>query len=276
MRYGIDVAIIGELADPGRVVEIAQAAEAAGWEAMFVWDHLAFAWGVASVDPWVVLAAAAQATTRLRLGTAVTPLPRRRPVVVANTVATLDRLSNGRLVFGAGLGGVPAEYSAFGESEDVQQRGARLDEALTVVTALWSGQVVTHTGTYYSVQSIELAPLPVQRPRVPVWIGGNSRAALRRAARWDGWVGAGDDEQGQMTRSPEQLAGDINYLSECRGAAGAYDVALTGVSSPGDGVPGAYAEAGVTWWLEHIHGRRGTIPELLARVSAGPPSAKGS
>lgn len=83
MRYGIDIATLGECAEPGRVVELAQAAEAAGWEAVFVWDHLAFAWGAPSADPWVVLAAAAQATTSVRRGTAVTPLPRRRPVVLA-------------------------------------------------------------------------------------------------------------------------------------------------------------------------------------------------
>src|SRR5262245_17495913 len=92
LRYGVDICTLGQFAEPARVVELARAAEAAGWEAVFVWDHLAFAWGVPSGDPWVLLAAVAQATTRVRLGTAVTPLPRRRPAVVANAVATLDRL----------------------------------------------------------------------------------------------------------------------------------------------------------------------------------------
>lgn len=101
MRHGIDVAIIGEWAEPGFVVEAARAAEAAGWDALFVWDHLAYTWGVPAADPWVVLAAVAQATVRLRLGTAVTPLPRRRPAVLASAVTTLDRLSGGRVISAA-------------------------------------------------------------------------------------------------------------------------------------------------------------------------------
>lgn len=270
MRYGISVAILGELAEPARVVEMARAAETAGWEALLVWDHLAFVWGVPSADPWVVLAAAAQATSRIRLGTAVTPLARRRPAVLAAQVATLDRLSDGRAVLGAGLGGVAAEFSAFGEDGDARIRAARTDEALEVITVLWSGEPVTHHGAHYRVDGVRLAPVPVQRPRVPVWIGGDSRAARRRAARWDGWIVGGDNEQGEMTVRPDDLAPAIAELRGNR--ADPFDIALTGVSSaPDDPVFGGYAEAGVTWWLEHLHGRRAPYTELMARVAAGPP-----
>lgn len=272
MRYGIDVAILGELAEPARVVELARAAEAAGWEALFVWDHLAFVWGVPSADPWVVLAAVAQATTRLRLGTAVTPLARRRPAVLAATVASLDRLSDGRVVLGAGLGGVPAEFTAFGEPGDERGRAGRLDEALEVVTALWSGRPVTHDGPHYRVEGVTLAPLPVQRPRVPVWIGGMGAPARRRAARWDGWVVGGDDEGGEMVLPPARIAAGITDIRGQRGDADAFDVAMTGVSTgPDDPVAQPYARAGVTWWLEHLHGRRAGHADLLARVTAGPP-----
>lgn len=205
MRYGICAASIGEYAEPDRLVEAAQAAEAAGWEALLVWDHLAYAWGVPSADPWVVLAAAAQATTRLKLGTAVTPLPR-RPAVVAGTVATLDRLSGGRVIFGAGLGGVAVEFTTFGEPDGTSDRAAMLDEGLDVVTALWSGQLVRHAGRFYQVNGVTLAPLPMQRPRVPVWIGGTSAPARRRAARWDGWIINCDDEQGAMIVPPARHA----------------------------------------------------------------------
>jgi probable F420-dependent oxidoreductase len=272
MRYGIDVAIIGELADPGWVVELARAAEAAGWQALFVWDHLAFVWGVPSADPWVVLAAVAQATTSLRLGPAVTPLPRRRPVTVAHALATLDRLSNGRVVLGAGLGGVPVEYAAFGEPDDAGQRAQRLDEALCVIDALCRGDLVRHAGGHYRVDGVALAPPPVQRPRVPIWIGGGSRAALRRAARWDGWIIGGDDEQGRMVLPPQRLAADIGYLRRHRVDAGDHEVALIGASAPGDGAMiREYADAGATWWLEHIHGKRGSLADLMVRVAAGPP-----
>jgi len=273
MRYGICAASIGDYAEPDRVVEAAQAAEAAGWEALLVWDHLGFVWGVPSADPWVVLAAAAQATTRLRLGTAVTPLPRRRPAVVASTVATLDRLSGGRVIFGAGLGGVTQEFTAFGEPASAGDRAAMLDEGLDVVTALWSGQPVRHAGRFYQVDGVTLAPLPVQRPRVPVWIGGASAPARRRAARWDGWIINCDDEHATMTVPPARLAADAAAVTALRPVdGGRFDIAITGVSAgPGDPVPQTYAQAGATWWLEHLHGRRGSHASMLARISAGPP-----
>lgn len=274
MRYGICAASIGEYAEPGRVVEVALAAEAAGWEALLVWDHLGCAWGVPSADPWILLAAAAQATVRLRLGTAVTPLPRRRPAVVASAVATLDRLSGGRVIFGAGLGGVAQEFTAFGEPAAAADRAAMLDEGLDVVTALWSGRPVQHAGRFYQVDGVTLAPLPVQRPRVPVWIGGASPPARRRAARWDGWIIICDDDKGTMTVPPARVAADAAAIAALRPASddAGFDMAITGVSAgPGDPVTAAYAQAGASWWLEHIHGRRGSHASMLARISAGPP-----
>ena len=267
MRYGLSVCTLGGYADPRRVVELAQVAEPAGWEALFVWDHLGFALGLPSGDPWVTLAAVAQATTRLRVGTAVCPLPRRRPQVVANAVATLDRLSDGRMILGVGLGAAPPEFTAFGDPGDARERADMLDEALEVLAALWSGEQVDHHGRHYTVDGVTLAPLPVQRPRVPVWVGGDSAPAMRRAARWDGWVIGGDDQSGQMTVTPEQLAARAERLTP---PAETYDIALTGVSAPGDGRPLAYADAGATWWLESIHGLRGSFAEMLDRVAAGP------
>jgi probable F420-dependent oxidoreductase len=273
MRYGIDVAILGDLADPRRLVELARAAEESGWDGLFVWDHLAFTWHVPSADPWVTLAAVAQATSRLVLGPAVTPLPRRRPAVVAHTVATLDVLSGGRVVFAAGLGGVEAEFTALGEPADARLRAARLDEGLAIVDALWRGEEVTHHGTHYRVDGVRLAPLPVQRPRVPIWIGGMSPPALRRAAAWDGWVGCADTEDGRMELTPAQVAELITTIHSHRSDDRPFEVALTGVSAPGDAATvREYADVGVTWWLEHLHGRRADYPALLARVTAGPPS----
>jgi probable F420-dependent oxidoreductase len=272
MRYGIDLCTLGEFAEPARLVELAQAAEAAGWEAVFAWDHLAFAWGVPSADPWVLLAAVAQATTRVRLGTAVTPLPRRRPAVVANAVATLDRLSGGRVILGVGAGGVPAEFTAFGEPDDVRVRAGKLDEALEVVAALWEGQPVSYAGEHYTVNQVTLAPLPLQRPRVPIWVGGDSRAAQRRAARWDGWIVGGDNERGEMTFAPEKLADGVVHIRRYRDRDTPFEVAITGASTgPDDAIFTRYEAVGVTWWLEHIHGRRAPYAQLLSRVEAGPP-----
>ena len=110
MRQGLCVANIGSYADPRTVVALGQEAEAAGWEALLLWDHLGFVWGPPSADPWTTLAAVAATTERVRLGTAVTPVARRRIQVLANQVATLDVLSGGRVVFGAGLGGAAQTY----------------------------------------------------------------------------------------------------------------------------------------------------------------------
>ncbi|MBB5085223.1 LLM class flavin-dependent oxidoreductase [Nonomuraea endophytica] len=265
MRYGIDIAILGDLAEPARLVTLAQEAEAAGWEAVLVWDHLAFAWGTPSADPWVALAAAAQATSRVKLGTAVTAVAGHRPERLAQTLATLDRLSGGRVILGAGLGGVKEEFTAFGSA---RPGGAVLDEALGVLDALWSGDEVRHRGAHFTVDGVRLAPLPVQRPRIPVWVGGTAPAALRRAARWDGWIVAADDQEGRMSLTPEALADQAGELR--RAGAGALDVAVIGVSEPGESVR-AYAEAGATWWLEHLHGYRGSMERLVERVKAGPP-----
>src|SRR5215204_3550273 len=175
MRYGIVMSNLDDYADPRLVIRLARAAEAAGWEAFFVWDHLGFAWGSPSSDPWVSLSALAVSTTHLKLGTAITP-------------RSLDLLSGGRMIFGTGLGGVPEEFTAFGEAGAAKERARMLDEGLAVLDRLWSGEMVTHHGQHYDVENVALAPLPFQRPRIPIWIGGESPPALRRAARWDGWL----------------------------------------------------------------------------------------
>ena len=248
MRFGLDLCTLGAFADPRETVHVAREAEETGWEALFVWDHLAWAsLGAPSADPWVTLGACASATTRLLLGTAVTPVARRRVQNLAQEITTLSHASGGRVVFGAGLGGLPAEFTAFGEDGDERVRAALLDEGLERLRALLGGEPVA---------GATLAPLPV-RP-VPFWIGGTSRRARARAARGDGWLVAGSDQTGNRV-SPdslrEQLAGHA-----------VDEVAFIGYSDQAD-LP-AYAAAGVTWWLENVHGE----PEaVLRRVRRGPP-----
>jgi alkanesulfonate monooxygenase SsuD/methylene tetrahydromethanopterin reductase-like flavin-dependent oxidoreductase (luciferase family) len=273
MHYGIDMVTFGPYADPRNVVEIAQAAEAAGWDGLFVWDHLAFTWGVPSGDPWVILAAVAGTTERIKIGTAVTPVPRHRPHVLANILATLDLLSDGRLIFGAGLGATPEEFSNFGESGDAKVRAVMLDEGLEVIDRLMSGESVTHQGAYYRVENTTLSPLPVQRPRVPIWVGGESPPALRRAAQWDGWVIGGDNMEGEMVKTPAELASQITVIEAYRTAPNSsFDYAITGVSTSMDRpLARAYASSGATWWLETLAPVLGSHEDMLARVNAGPP-----
>ena len=277
MRYGIVTANLGDYADPRVAVRLARVAEAAGWEAFFVWDHLGFVRGVPSGDPYVILSAVAASTTHLELGLAVTPLARRRPQVVANALASLDLLSAGRAIFGAGLGGEPEEFTAFGDPGDAKKRAAMLDEGLLILDGLWLGETVTHRGQHYTVEGVSLAPRPLQRPRIPIWIGGEGAPALRRAARWDGWLAPSTSPDGtpSMAKSPERIAEMVAEIRRHRTTDAHFEVAVDGYSEPGDPtLPRAYAAAGATWWLESIHRRRGSLEEMLARVGAGPPESK--
>ncbi len=265
MQYGICLSNLGSYSDPRAAVRVAQAAETSGWDAIFVWDHLAFVWGPPAADPWVTLGALASSTEHLRLGTAVTPVPRRRPQVLAQQVATLDVLSGGRAIFGAGLGGVPSEFGKFGEPTDAKVRAAMLDEGLDLLRRFWSGDEVDHHGEHYTVDGVTLAPTPMQ-DRLPIWIGGNRTPSLRRAARWDGWIADSADPTG-MTVSPDDIAKSIQLI----GRGNDYEVAVLGEADRGE--PAAYEEAGATWWLENVHDLRGSPEEMLKLVAAGPPSS---
>jgi probable F420-dependent oxidoreductase len=257
MHYGICLANIGTYSDPTVAVRFAQATEASGWEAVFVWDHLAFTWGLPAADPWVTLSAIAEATERVRLGTAVTPVARRRPQVLANQVATLDVLSGGRVIFGAGLGGNSSEFAKFDEPTDARVRAAMLDEGLDLLRRFWSGEKVTHHGEHYTVDGVTLKPTPVQQ-HLPIWIGGNKPASRRRAARWDGWLPDSTYPPGKGA-SPEDIVQGLSL--------GMSDVAVIG-----EGDASAYERAGATWWLETIHDDRGSPEAMLSLVESGPPA----
>jgi alkanesulfonate monooxygenase SsuD/methylene tetrahydromethanopterin reductase-like flavin-dependent oxidoreductase (luciferase family) len=244
MHFGVCVANFGTYADPHASVSVAHAAAASGWVGFFSWDHLAFVWNGPSADPWVTLAAVAAATEGLTHGTAVTPLPRRRPHVVAEQLATLDRLNNGGVVLGAGLGGNEREFTEFGEDFDPHRRATLLDDGLHLVRRFWDGQI---------------------------WIGGNSGPALRRAARWDGWI-PDSLTQDRIEMSAEQLATSVERIGRGPRFGTAFDVAFNGYSEPGDvELARAYEQAGATWWLENFHDRRCDLAATLARIETGPP-----
>src|SRR6266542_3628505 len=186
VHYAVGLPVVGEFGDPLLLTELAVGAEEHGWDGVYLWDHVLYhhpQWSVAS--PVVTLAAIAARTSRVRLGVLVTALARRRVQVVARETATLDVLSGGRLVFGAGLGSMDAEYTAFGEDPDLLTRAVRLDESLNALVALWSGEPVSMRGELVRVSGVQMRPTPVQRPRIPVWCAGKwpNRAGFRRGAR---------------------------------------------------------------------------------------------
>ena len=266
MRYALFLPVFDELSDARVVAQLAAEAEQAGWDGVFVWDHVAYRAPVRAVaDPWVVLAAVAMTTERVRIGPMVTPLARRRPVKLAREIATLDRLSGGRLVLGVGLGGDGSrELSATGEQTDDRTRARMLDEALEVLQAAWTGEPVHHAGEHYVVDGLTLLPTPVQRPGPPLWVAlrqGN-RAPLRRAARHDGAFPIEVD-------APDQLAELVAEVLGLRDPArGPLDVAIGG--RPGTD-PGPWARAGATWWLLAFPITT-TVADVRAALRDGPPA----
>jgi alkanesulfonate monooxygenase SsuD/methylene tetrahydromethanopterin reductase-like flavin-dependent oxidoreductase (luciferase family) len=280
MRYAVNLPNFGPYADPRTVAGLAADAEAAGWDGLFVWDHVTFIKALALEigDPWVILTAAALATERIRLGTMVTPLPRRRPSKLARETTTLDRLSGGRLVLGVGLGAPPEdEYGTFGEPEDAATLAARLDEGLEVLTGLWSGRPFSFSGRHHRVSETSFQPTPLQRPRIPVWVGGAwpGTGPFRRAARWDGVVpmkAGGEPEP----LTPDELAGVVAAVRAHRPGGAPFEVVAGGVTGDDPAADrdlvGGLAGAGATWWSEWLTPLRGDLDAIRDRVRRGPPA----
>jgi alkanesulfonate monooxygenase SsuD/methylene tetrahydromethanopterin reductase-like flavin-dependent oxidoreductase (luciferase family) len=270
MRSGLFLPLFDELADPAVVARLSAEAEAAGWHGVFVWDNLRFVEPVVDVaDPWIMLAAMATATRRIRLGPMVTPLARRRPVKVARETATLDRLSDGRLTLGVGLGSdrFASEYSITGEELDDRRRASMLDESLEILAAAWSGEPVRHRGEHYTVDGMRFLPRPVQRPGVPVWVAGyyGKPRPMRRAARYQGFFPLALDR-------PEHVAEIVADLAALRREAGRdptepYDVV---VALPPGSDPAPFFAAGATWWLVEFPWDALSIDQVRAVISDGP------
>ena len=247
MRWGLSISLSGELSDPGVLADVAVAAEAAGWDGVFVWDHLWNRTFVPFADPFVTLAAIAVATERVSIGTMVTALPRRRPQLVAQATTSLDRLSGGRMVLGLGLGvDSYGEYSAFDEpAADDRARAGVLDAGIELLVPMLAGGPVPGAGGQVTT------PAGVQQPRVPIWIAGRAGlgAGPRRVGRHrleglalvsvDAWA-------------PEHVTAALEAGAL---AAGTLDVALVGGAYPD---PEALGAAGATW----------CIPEVLPGATA--------
>ena len=258
MRCALFIPLFDELSEPRVALDIAYAAEAAGWDAVFVWDHLMYRPPVECVaDPWIVMAAMAHATERLVLGPMVTPIARRRVQVLARQVVTLDRLSNGRVVFGAGLGGDPGgELSRFDEEMDAQVRAKLLDDGLEHIDRWWRGE---------EANGVRLLPRPMQHPRISIWVASRfpNRAPVRRAARWDGWFPIG-------LTSPDDLVVELAYAQQHRPVdAGPWDIAVQGLH---DDDPAPWAAAGATWWLVRFEPFELRAAHVRDVAKAGPPT----
>lgn len=277
MHYGIYVPNFGDETMVRTLATLAHEAEQAGWDGFFIWDHILYRTSqpLPMVDPWIALTAMAMTTERIRIGTTVTPIPRRHPWKLARETVSLDHLSGGRLILGVGLGDPPeAEFAHFGEEADNRIRAAKLDEGLDVLVGLWSGKAFRYQGKHYQVQKTVFLPPALQVPRIPIWVAGfwPNKAPFRRAARWDGVIPL---KHGGPLK-PNDVRDMLAYINEHRSSTTAFDIVKVS-STPGDDTMKGgkmvtpFAEVGVTWWLESLYAQRNSFEEMCLRIRQGPP-----
>src|SRR5205085_7464699 len=278
MRYGIIIS----LSNVRDLVEAACEAEAAGWDALFVADALAIGTDkfpdMPWVDPWAALAAIAARTERIRIGTLLTPPSRRRPWKLAREVATLDQLSNGRMILSVGLGAAEHDGGFFkvGEAMDLKTRARLLDESLDILAGLWSGKPFSYAGEHYHVDKLSMLLPPVQQPRVPIWVVGvwPKEKSMQRALQWDGLIAQrykGSPSDPRLT--VDEVRTIKAYVDEHRTAATPFDIlagGATGSKSRKRAIETVrpYIEAGATWWVEE---NWGSEEKMRASVRQGPP-----
>ena len=271
MRFGVTLGAVGEGRDPRGLAALAALAERSGWDGVFLEDYLVYQGrsDLPAYDPWVALAAMATATERVRLGLTVTPVPRRKPWELAAQAVALDQLSTGRLILGVGAGDVAdGGFVAVGEPLEPRVRAELLDEGLAILDALWSGEPVHHAGRHFRIDGLRLAARPVQRPRIPIWVGGDLLVpgVRRRLTRWDGAC----VYKGPPGRSEPLTPGDVreivDLVARARGSADGFDVKVSHTFD--EQRLHELAGAGATWcnlWLAP-----GRLDETRRAIARGP------
>ena len=279
MNYGI----ILPRGDARTAADLAHEAEQHGWDGFFVWEPV---WGV---DAWVSLTAAAMCTKRIKLGTLLSPVARMRPWKLASEAATLDNLSNGRVIISVGLGATETDWAAFGEplggSLDRKVRAEMMDESLDIMLGLWRGQPFSYTGKYYQVipSTFMLPPPPVQRrngtPHIPIWMVGmhGSDKSMRRAIKYDGLLPTHKDPFNMPAAESLVILREMaEWVKAHRVDTSPYEIIVEGVT-PGDDAAEAarivrtQADVGATWWIEANWEAGEAVEKVFERVRQGPP-----
>ncbi|MFN2201142.1 MAG: LLM class flavin-dependent oxidoreductase [Caldilineaceae bacterium] len=273
MRYGF----VFPGGDAVTAARFGREAEQAGWDGFFLWE------GLYGTDPWVTLATVAATTQRIRLGTLLTPLSRRRPWKVASEASTLDMLSDGRAILSVGLGAPETGFANFGEVTDRRTRAELMDEGLEIVTGLWQGQPFTYTGKHYNVRDLDtLEPSLLMPPRhIPIWVVGAwpRERSMRRVLRYDGLLPNVLNEDGSHEEvKPEHVRAMADYVHERRRERTPFDIIVDG-RTPGDDasqaadIVGPMEEAGATWWIESLWDAP-NLDMVWTRMRQGPPDSR--
>lgn len=277
MKFAIYVPNFGVFGDARVLAKLAGDAENAGWDGFFIWDHVL--WSSPNeqpvVEPWVALTAIAMATKRIKIAPIITPLPRRRPWQLARQAVSLDQLSGGRLILGVGIGfdGF-GDYSKFDEIDDSKIHGEMLDEGLTVLDGLLSGDPFAFKGKHYQVKQTQFLPKPTQQPRIPIWVAGlwPGTKPFRRAAKWDGIAPLRKGPNDPL--EPQDYRDMLEYVNLHRDSS-KKPLDVFGPSDkgrPSHAELASYEEAGVTWWKVGF-GPNHTIEEVSREIKLGPQRA---
>ncbi len=274
MKYGF----VLPYGDARTAADFAHAAEQAGWDGFFVWEPV---WGI---DAWVSLTAAAMCTGDIRLGTLLTPVSRMRPWKLASETATLDQLSNGRVILSVGLGAIDSGFEAFGEVTDRKIRAELLDEGLDILTGLWRGQPFTYSGKHYQIKETSFLPPPppIQQPRIPIWVVGAwpRMKSMQRVLRYDGLLPNVLDASGKgQTITPDAIKAMKTFIKTHRTETTPFDIIMEGETPGDDRTQGAaivqqWIEAGATWWIEGMWNVPRTptgLKDVYRRIQQGPP-----
>ncbi len=260
--------------DVETLLEVAQEIEVFGWDGVFVAD------GIYGTDPWIALAAIAVRTSRVRIGTLLTPVSRRRPWKLASETATLDRLSHGRVILPVGLGAIDTGFDKVGEQTDRKVRAQLLDESLEIVTHFWSGQPFHYQGTHYHVNwDVDWSYTPVQTPRIPIWVVGAwpRERSMLRALRYDGLLAVKMQSDGSFTTTtPSDIQAIKQFVDTKRSEKTPFDIIVEGVTplnapEQANSIVSSFAEVGATWWIESMWDAPGGLDAVRARIKQGPP-----
>ena len=283
MKQAIYVPNFGDWGNASSLIRLTKATEAAGFHGLFLWDHINItgAEGLDTIDATVALTLIARESSTLKFGPIVTPIARRRPWKLARELISLDQLSKGRLIFGAGLGEPEElEFSAFGENYSGKVRARRLDEGLEILDSLARGRVTSFSGNYFNLEKVKFKPKAVQAPRFPVWIAATLpyKSGVHRSLDWDGifpvvmpkndpmiwenWFPSIEQFRLTVGRIKKDLTDNRSFDFIASGKLGERNTKSCSYSE--------YEDAGATWWFHWVDETPGTFEETIEKVLAGP------
>ncbi len=274
MKFSISLMNFDYLGDVNTVADLALEAEDAGWDAVFLSDHVNWIDKGFHVDPWIALGLIADRTKRVLMGTAVTPIARRRPTKLAREILTLHQLSGGRFVFGAGNGIWDSEYDDLGDASDMKVRAEMLDEGLELLQKTWTGDAFQHQGKYYRAKGQTFCPGGAD---IPIWLAASwpNRKPFRRAVRFDGVMAMNADFRNPL--SLEDVREMKRFIVGQRDSNQPFHIGV-GLNTTADALADieraqAYESAGADWWQEGVFPFAENIDVLRGIVRRGPPRA---